>query len=85
MTKPVNTTADKVALSDTALADIRTKIDKIDRDIQTLIAERACYAQQVGQAKSKLAAAMDYDRPSVKRRCYVWWWNAMKVRCQMKC
>ncbi|HHW4672882.1 MAG TPA: prephenate dehydratase [Xylella fastidiosa subsp. pauca] len=63
MTKPVNTTADKVALSDTALADIRTKIDKIDRDIQTLIAERACYAQQVGQAKSKLAAAMDYYRP----------------------
>lgn len=62
MTKPVNTTADKVALSDTALADIRTKIDKIDRDIQTLIAERACYAQQVGQAKSKLAAAMDYYR-----------------------
>ncbi|HHW4680463.1 MAG TPA: prephenate dehydratase, partial [Xylella taiwanensis] len=52
-----------VAVPDIVLTDVRTKIDKIDRDIQTLIAERARYAQQVGKAKSKLADAMDYYRP----------------------
>ncbi|HHW4678420.1 MAG TPA: prephenate dehydratase [Xylella sp.] len=52
-----------VTVSDTALTDVRAKIDGIDRNIQTLIVERAHYAQQVGKAKGKLAAAMDYYRP----------------------
>jgi len=46
-----------------ALADVRSKIDQIDRDIQALIAERARFAHQVGKAKGKLAAAVDYYRP----------------------
>ncbi|HEL3818733.1 prephenate dehydratase [Stenotrophomonas maltophilia] len=46
-----------------ALADVRSKIDQIDRDIQSLIAERARFAHQVGKAKGKLAAAVDYYRP----------------------
>ena len=45
-----------------ALADVRSKIDQIDRDIQSLIAERARFAHQVGKAKGKLAA-VDYYRP----------------------
>jgi chorismate mutase / prephenate dehydratase len=45
------------------LADVRAKIDAIDRDIQALIAERANFAHQVGKAKGKLAAAVDYYRP----------------------
>ncbi|WP_439450419.1 prephenate dehydratase [Stenotrophomonas sp. ATs4] len=50
-------------LAPLALADVRTKIDQIDRDIQSLIAERAQFAHQVGKAKGKLAAAVDYYRP----------------------
>jgi len=46
-----------------ALADVRAKIDEIDRGIQALIAERANFAHQVGKAKGKLAAAVDYYRP----------------------
>ncbi|WP_045727644.1 prephenate dehydratase [Xanthomonas sp. GPE 39] len=46
-----------------ALADVRAKIDEIDRNIQALIAERAQFARQVGLAKGKLAAAVDYYRP----------------------
>ena len=46
-----------------ALADVRAQIDGIDRQIQALIAERAGYALQVGKAKGKLAAAVDYYRP----------------------
>ncbi|MFT4247893.1 MAG: prephenate dehydratase [Pseudomonas sp.] len=46
-----------------ALADVRAKIDEIDRTIQSLIAERANFAHQVGKAKGKLAAAVDYYRP----------------------
>ena len=42
---------------------MRSKIDQIDRDIQSLIAERARFAHQVGKAKGKLAAAVDYYRP----------------------
>ncbi|MGH8118953.1 MAG: chorismate mutase, partial [Rhodanobacteraceae bacterium] len=42
---------------------MRAEIDGIDRQIQTLIAERASWAQQVGRAKGKLAAAVDYYRP----------------------
>ncbi|QKW56386.1 prephenate dehydratase [Stenotrophomonas sp. NA06056] len=50
-------------LAPLALADVRSKIDQIDRDIQSLIAERANFAHQVGKAKGKLAAAVDYYRP----------------------
>jgi len=45
------------------LADVREKIDGIDRRIQELIGERARFAHQVGKAKGKLAAAVDYYRP----------------------
>lgn len=45
------------------LAQVRERIDAIDRHIQALIAERASYALQVGKAKGKLAAAVDYYRP----------------------
>lgn len=50
-------------LAPLALADVRSKIDQIDRDIQSLIAERARFAREVGKAKGKLAAAVDYYRP----------------------
>lgn len=46
-----------------ALAQVRERIDSIDRQIQGLIAERAGFALQVGKAKGKLAAAIDYYRP----------------------
>lgn len=45
------------------LAQVRAQIDGIDREIQALIAERALWARQVGKAKGKLAAAVDYYRP----------------------
>ena len=45
------------------LAEVRAQIDGIDRRIQELIAERANWAHQVGKAKGKLAAAVDYYRP----------------------
>src|SRR5687768_4633876 len=45
------------------LAAVRAQIDGIDREIQTLIAERALWARQVGKAKGKLAAAIEYYRP----------------------
>ncbi len=45
------------------LLSVRTQIDGIDREIQSLIAERALWAHQVGKAKGKLAAAVDYYRP----------------------
>ena len=44
-------------------ADVRAQIDGIDRRIQELIAQRAGFALQVGKAKGKLAAAVDYYRP----------------------
>lgn len=46
-----------------SLANARSSIDSIDRRIQQLIAERAQWAHQVGKAKGKLAAAVDYYRP----------------------
>ena len=49
--------------SDPALAEVRDRIDAIDRHIQALIAERAGFAHQVGRAKGKLVAAVDYYRP----------------------
>ena len=45
------------------LAQARSRIDGIDRQIQELIAERAGWAQQVGKAKGPLKAAVDYYRP----------------------
>jgi chorismate mutase/prephenate dehydratase len=45
------------------LGEVRARIDGIDRQIQSLIAERANFAHQVGKAKGKLAAAVDYYRP----------------------
>ncbi|HEY1140280.1 MAG TPA: prephenate dehydratase [Lysobacter sp.] len=45
------------------LGELRERIDGIDRHIQQLIAERAQFANQVGKAKGKLAAAVDYYRP----------------------
>ena len=45
------------------LGELRQRIDGIDRHIQELIAERALFANQVGKAKGKLAAAVDYYRP----------------------
>jgi chorismate mutase/prephenate dehydratase len=45
------------------LAEVRDRIDGIDRTIQQLIAERAQWAQQVGKAKGPLKAAIDYYRP----------------------
>jgi len=45
------------------LAEVRRRIDSIDREIQALIAERASFSLQVGKAKGKLAAAVDYYRP----------------------
>ena len=45
------------------LAQVREQIDGIDRRIQELIAQRAHWAHQVGKAKGKLAAAIDYYRP----------------------
>ena len=45
------------------LSSIRERIDEIDERIQSLINERARYAQQVGVSKGKLASAVDYYRP----------------------
>lgn len=45
------------------LTAVRAQIDGIDREIQGLIAERALFARQVGTAKGKLAAAVEYYRP----------------------
>jgi chorismate mutase/prephenate dehydratase len=45
------------------LGELRQRIDGIDRHIQELIAERAQFANKVGKAKGKLAAAVDYYRP----------------------
>ncbi len=56
--KPVTTESKQLDL-----AAVRAQIDGIDREIQTLIADRAQWAQQVGKAKGKLAAAVDYYRP----------------------
>ena len=46
-----------------ALAEVRARIDGIDHQIQSLIAERAGWARRVGKAKGPLKAAVDYYRP----------------------
>src|SRR5690606_21148421 len=61
-TKRVSTAESKPAAKPD-LSRVREQIDGIDRRIQELIAERAQWAQQVGKAKGKLAAAVDYYRP----------------------
>lgn len=58
---PAKKSAETSAMPD--LAILRERIDGIDRHIQQLIAERAQFANQVGKAKGKLAAAVDYYRP----------------------
>lgn len=45
------------------LSAVRGEIDSIDHQIQALIARRAHWAHEVGRAKGKLAAAVDYYRP----------------------
>ncbi|MGH8028176.1 MAG: prephenate dehydratase [Pseudoxanthomonas sp.] len=61
--KPAAKKATKTVATAPVLADVRAHIDGIDRQIQGLIADRAAYALQVGKAKGKLAAAVDYYRP----------------------
>ena len=56
----------KAKKTDGAVADltqIRKRIDAVDRKIQSLINERARYAQQVGISKGELSSAVDYYRP----------------------
>ena len=53
----------EAAIANPALTEVRAHIDGIDRQIQSLIAERARCAQQVGKAKGPLKAAVDYYRP----------------------
>jgi len=60
---PANDKQKKQARPQPDLAAVRTQIDGIDREIQALIAERALWARQVGKAKGKLAAAVEYYRP----------------------
>jgi chorismate mutase/prephenate dehydratase len=56
--------ADKNKTSDSPdLVSIRKRIDEIDERIQTLINERARFAQEVGVSKGELTAAVDYYRP----------------------
>lgn len=55
---------DKKKSSDSGdLSAIRQRINSIDEQIQSLINERARYAQEVGVAKGKLGSAVDYYRP----------------------
>ncbi|MCX7555513.1 prephenate dehydratase [Xanthomonadaceae bacterium JHOS43] len=63
MTPPKSPKSKKSKDAVPALAQVRERIDAIDRQIQSLIAERAGFALQVGKAKGKLAAAVDYYRP----------------------
>jgi len=61
--KPAKKRAAKAAPAKPDLLAVRAQIDGIDREIQALIAERALFAHQVGTAKGKLAAAVEYYRP----------------------
>ena len=45
------------------LAEIRKRINEIDERLQSLINERAVFAQKVGVAKGELTQAVDYYRP----------------------
>lgn len=57
MAKQSNKTAD------VDLSEIRERINDIDARLQSLINERARFAQKVGVAKGDLAQAVDYYRP----------------------
>ena len=46
-----------------SLAELRERIDLVDRQIQALLSERASYARQVGIAKGPMKEAVDYYRP----------------------
>ena len=61
--KPGTPKASPVVEAKPDLSQVRAQIDGIDQQIQALIAERANWAHQVGKAKGKLAAAVDYYRP----------------------
>lgn len=67
--KPAKTASSPVSVqapadaSSSKLEEARARIDGIDRSIQELIAERAGWARQVGQAKGPLKPALDYYRP----------------------
>jgi chorismate mutase / prephenate dehydratase len=61
--KPATATQPAAEAKSPDLTEVRQQIDGIDREIQSLIAERALWARQVGKAKGKLAAAVDYYRP----------------------
>jgi len=45
------------------LSSLRERIDNLDRQIQSLITERAQFARQVGLAKGPLKEALEYYRP----------------------
>ncbi len=60
---PAKAAAPAKASAKPELGEVRARIDGIDQQIQALIAERAQWAHQVGRAKGKLAAAVDYYRP----------------------
>jgi chorismate mutase/prephenate dehydratase len=60
---PVAKAEKKVSVPAPALNEVRARIDSIDLQIQSLIADRAKMAQQVGKAKGPLKAAIDYYRP----------------------
>jgi len=49
--------------SKTSLADVRERIDSIDRQIQELISERANWAREVAKVKGEGLSAIDYYRP----------------------
>jgi len=49
--------------SKTSLAEVRERIDSIDRQIQELISERANWAQEVARVKGEGLSAIDYYRP----------------------
>lgn len=48
---------------DTALREVRARIDKLDEQIQQLISERARLASTVRESKGELEHAVDYYRP----------------------
>jgi chorismate mutase/prephenate dehydratase len=55
--------ADDKKPAEADLTKIRQRINEIDERLQSLINERAEYAQKVGVAKGDLAQAVDYYRP----------------------
>ena len=61
------------------LAQVRERIDAIDRNIQALIAERAGFALQVGRPRASLLPRWTITGPSARRRCCAWWLTATKA------